>query len=68
MHISPAPPTRRDRLSTICEFVPQMIFLNSLFGYLSALIVGKWLTGAVTDLYHVMIYMFLQPGELLGAS
>ncbi|KAG2422402.1 hypothetical protein HXX76_016047 [Chlamydomonas incerta] len=54
----------RDRLSTICEFVPQVIFLNSLFGYLSGLIVAKWVTGATTDLYHVMIYMFLQPGNV----
>lgn len=32
----------RDRLSMLCEFIPQMIFLNSLFGYLSFLIVFKW--------------------------
>jgi len=24
----------RDKLSIICEFIPQMIFLNALFGYL----------------------------------
>ncbi|KXZ50572.1 hypothetical protein GPECTOR_16g747 [Gonium pectorale] len=54
----------RDRLSTICEFVPQMIFLNGLFGYLSALIVGKWASGSTADLYHVMIYMFLKPGDV----
>lgn len=33
----------RDYLSMICEFVPQMLFLNGLFGYLSFLIVFKWL-------------------------
>ncbi|KAG2488106.1 hypothetical protein HYH03_013255 [Edaphochlamys debaryana] len=54
----------RDRLSTVCEFIPQMIFLNCLFGYLCALIVGKWVSGASTDLYHVMIYMFLSPGNV----
>ncbi|GIL60309.1 hypothetical protein Vafri_14937 [Volvox africanus] len=54
----------RDRLSTLCEFVPQMIFLNGLFGYLSALIVGKWVSGSLVDLYHVMIYMFLSPGTV----
>lgn len=51
----------RDRLSMLCEFVPQMIFLNSLFGYLCFLIVYKWVTASTADLYHIMIYMFLAP-------
>ena len=38
-----------------------MIFLNSLFGYLCFLIVLKWITGSTADLYHIMIYMFLNP-------
>lgn len=52
----------RDRLSTICEFVPQMLFLNGLFGYLSFLIIYKWCSGGIADLYHVLIFMFLKPG------
>ncbi|XWS14513.1 hypothetical protein CRYUN_Cryun35bG0016200 [Craigia yunnanensis] len=48
------------------QFVPQIIFLNSLFGYLSLLIVVKWCTGSQADLYHVMIYMFLSPTDDLG--
>ncbi|KAL0741489.1 hypothetical protein Bca4012_083002 [Brassica carinata] len=50
------------------QFVPQMIFLNCLFGYLSALIIIKWCTGSQADLYHVMIYMFLSPMEDLGEN
>ncbi|GMG98824.1 hypothetical protein Nepgr_000664 [Nepenthes gracilis] len=50
------------------QFVPQMIFLNSLFGYLSLLIVIKWCTGSQADLYHVMIYMFLNPMDELGEN
>ncbi len=36
-----------------------MIFLNALFGYLCILIVMKWATGSTADLYHTLIYMFL---------
>ncbi|CAM8964067.1 unnamed protein product [Rhodiola kirilowii] len=50
------------------QFVPQMIFLNSLFGYLSLLIIIKWCTGSKADLYHVMIYMFLSPTDDLGEN
>ncbi|OWM80297.1 hypothetical protein CDL15_Pgr019577 [Punica granatum] len=50
------------------QFIPQMIFLNSLFGYLSLLIIVKWATGSQADLYHVMIYMFLSPTEDLGEN
>nr|KAJ0224373.1 hypothetical protein LSAT_V11C100020190 [Lactuca sativa] len=50
------------------QFIPQMIFLNSLFGYLSLLIIIKWCTGSKADLYHVMIYMFLSPFDDLGEN
>ncbi|XP_027356155.1 V-type proton ATPase subunit a3-like isoform X2 [Abrus precatorius] len=50
------------------QFIPQMIFLNSLFGYLSALIIVKWSTGSQADLYHIMIYMFLSPTDDLGEN
>lgn len=50
------------------QFLPQMIFLNSLFGYLSMLIVIKWCTGSQADLYHVMIYMFLSLRILVTIS
>ena len=54
-----------DWLSVYCEFIPQVVFLGGLFGYLSFLIVLKWITpGCTADLYHVMIYMFLAPGNV----
>ncbi|GER35511.1 v-type proton ATPase subunit a [Striga asiatica] len=55
-----------DDSELLYQFVPQMIFLNSLFGYLSLLIIVKWCTGSQADLYHVMIYMFLSPMDDLG--
>jgi V-type H+-transporting ATPase subunit a len=55
--------SERDRLSTLTEFIPQVIFLNALFGYLCFLILLKWATGSTADLYHTLIYMFLSPGE-----
>lgn len=48
--------------------MPQIIFLNCLFGYLSLLIILKWCTGSQADLYHVMIYMFLSPTDALGEN
>ncbi|KAI4300056.1 hypothetical protein L6164_033474 [Bauhinia variegata] len=50
------------------QFIPQMIFLNALFGYLSLLIIVKWVTGSTADLYHIMIYMFLSPTDELGEN
>ncbi|XAR72783.1 hypothetical protein NMG60_11019541 [Bertholletia excelsa] len=50
------------------QFIPQMIFLNALFGYLSVLVIIKWCTGSQADLYHVMIYMFLSPTDELGEN
>lgn len=50
-----------NELNVWYQFVPQVIFLNALFGYLSLLIIVKWCTGSKADLYHVMIYMFLSP-------
>lgn len=59
----------KDTLSIWCEFVPQVLFLFSMFGYLAILIMVKWVSGTTdapmtADLYHVMIYMFLSPGNV----
>lgn len=56
----------RSGVNVWCQFIPQIIFLNSLFGYLSLLIILKWASGSQADLYHVMIYMFLSPTDELG--
>ncbi|EER95168.1 hypothetical protein BDA96_01G463600 [Sorghum bicolor] len=58
----------RNSLNVWYQFIPQLIFLNSLFGYLSLLIIIKWCTGSKADLYHVMIYMFLSPTDELGEN
>lgn len=58
----------RNSVNTWFQFIPQMIFLNSLFGYLSFLIVLKWCTGSNADLYHIMIYMFLSPTDDLAEN
>ncbi|GAB4853854.1 V-type proton ATPase subunit a2 [Ancistrocladus abbreviatus] len=58
----------RNTINIWFQFIPQMIFLNSLFGYLSILVIVKWCTGSQADLYHVMIYMFLSPTDDLGEN
>ncbi|CAH9056489.1 unnamed protein product [Cuscuta europaea] len=58
----------RNSVNIWCQFIPQVIFLNALFGYLSVLIIIKWCTGSQADLYHVMIYMFLSPTDELGEN
>lgn len=58
---------QKDFLSLYCEFIPQVLFLGSIFGYLSILIVIKWATPDCTsDLYHIMIYMFLAVSQRSG--
>jgi V-type H+-transporting ATPase subunit a len=51
-----------DRLSIFCEFVPQILFLMAMFGYLSLLIIIKWISGSVADLFFIMVNLFLAPG------
>ncbi|KAL3515125.1 hypothetical protein ACH5RR_022027 [Cinchona calisaya] len=58
----------RNSINVWCQFIPEIIFLNGLFGYLSVLIIMKWWTGSQVDLYHVMIYMFLGPTNDLGEN
>ncbi|XP_024371833.1 V-type proton ATPase subunit a3 isoform X2 [Physcomitrium patens] len=58
----------RSALDVWYQFIPQLLFLNALFGYLSFLIILKWCQGSKPDLYHIMIYMFLSPTEDLGEN
>ena len=54
----------RDRLSLMYEFIPQMIFLWSLFGYLSFLIIFKWVAVPhLTARAHAAC--FIAPGDPL---
>ncbi|CAI7863022.1 unnamed protein product, partial [Closterium sp. NIES-54] len=66
-HLLLLPPLRHYHQAPY-EFIPQVLFLASLFGYLSLLIIVKWVTASQADLYHVMIYMFLNPTEPLGEN
>ena len=50
------------------NFVPGMIFFQSIFGYLAICIVYKWATvwphAQAPSLLNTLIYMFLQPGTI----
>jgi len=55
----------KHRIDIFCEFIPQVMFMLSLFGYMCFLIVYKWSvdwTGIQPPfLLNVMIQMFLSP-------
>eukprot|EP00300_Choanocystis_sp_HF-7_P014306 c18642_g1_i1.p2 GENE.c18642_g1_i1~~c18642_g1_i1.p2 ORF type:complete len:796 (+),score=198.82 c18642_g1_i1:81-2468(+) len=56
----------RNYLSIFCEFIPQVLFLLSLFGYMVFLIILKWV-GDLNDpplILGVIIDMFLKAGSL----
>ena len=54
--------SERDMLTIYTEFIPRFLFLTCTFGYLAVLIIVKWFTGSMADLYTLMINMFLSPG------
>lgn len=51
----------------IGEFIPQILFMGSLFGYMVFLIIYKWMNVWETSppyILQVMIFMFLSPLSL----
>lgn len=69
----------KNKLDFIHEFIPQIILLWVLFGYMDVLIIMKWLTnyegreGQAPSIITTMINMFLnggyvQPGQALIGS
>ncbi|CAN8067741.1 unnamed protein product [Agarophyton chilense] len=66
----------KQKLDILYVFIPQMIFMNAIFGYLVFLIILKWLidyngpscaadpTCEPPDLKSVLIGMFMSPGNL----
>jgi V-type H+-transporting ATPase subunit a len=58
----------RRPLSIYTEFLPQIIFLESIFGYLSIMIIYKWMAwsepSTAPGLLNTLIYMFLKPGTV----
>lgn len=62
----------KETFSIWAEFIPQVVFLHSIFGYLVVMIVFKWSTDwyspSVTtqppNLLNMLIYMFLSPGTV----
>ncbi|OUM70143.1 hypothetical protein PIROE2DRAFT_57009 [Piromyces sp. E2] len=57
-----------NRINIFCEFIPEIIMLNSLFGYLCLLIIKKWLTdwtgASAPSLLNILINMVLKPGQV----
>lgn len=49
-----------------CNFLPQLLFMMCLFGYLGILILVKWLTAADVSLLNLFITMVLRFGAVEG--
>lgn len=57
-------------LNLYAEFIPQILFFHSIFGYLIVCIIYKWsidwtqTTSQPPGLLNMLIYMFLSPGSV----
>lgn len=64
----------KKRMNIFTDFVPQVIFLHSIFGYLVVCIIYKWLVDwsksstAPPNLLNMLIAMFLSPGNVNPAE
>ena len=53
-------------MNIFCEFIPQVIFLMSIFGYMNLLIIAKWIvfdsksSGSAPSILITLINMFMQ--------
>ena len=62
----------KDKVSLICEFIPELIFMTLLFGYMIALIYIKWLTDWTGNLSNapsiisILMGMALNNGSVEG--
>jgi V-type H+-transporting ATPase subunit a len=58
----------KKRMNIKTEFLPQMLYLWSIFGYLVFLIIFKWLNDwegrYAPNLLNTLIYMVLSPGSV----
>lgn len=56
----------RKPVNIFCEFIPQVIFLMSIFGYMNLLIIAKWIvfdsesSGSAPSVLITLINMFMQ--------
>ncbi|ORZ30711.1 H+-ATPase subunit [Catenaria anguillulae PL171] len=61
----------KKQINVWCMFVPQVLFMQAIFGYLVVCIVYKWAVnwnapgaGSPPGLLNMLIFMFLQPGQV----
>lgn len=54
---------RRNWLAIFFEFIPMVVFMEGIFGYMSFIIIWKWAVPGLgqVQLLQTMIYMFLSP-------
>ncbi|WVR06220.1 hypothetical protein IAU60_003250 [Kwoniella sp. DSM 27419] len=64
----------RKYMNIYAEFVPQMLFFHSIFGYLVVCIIYKWSVDwsqsatSPPGLLNMLIYMFLSPGTIADGT